>query len=256
MATAADVWSNSSDSESDEEEVAETVGMETGRLSSLDSLELVLKAIQNVKEEQMVKTSCRGKVVVDLLSMLPQNGKNITDLCASLVKELETCFHDSSKFMGGQTSIVVGKLWSSYHKARFSKKIRAVWESLISTVPMSSELAGESELALQLVIDRTMKLLINEVSKSALPSAATHAVAALSEREKNGIRYMAGYVVLKLVKKFTRTCTSEKHKAFVRILNSLKARDQDVPVLEDYTTAWVEQVNRGGLCLIKKEVIE
>ena len=80
MATAADVWSNSSDSESDEEEVAETVGMETGRLSTLDSLELVLKAIQNVKEEQMVKTSCRGKVVVDLLSMLPQNGKNITDL--------------------------------------------------------------------------------------------------------------------------------------------------------------------------------
>jgi len=42
-------------------------------LSTLDSLELVLKAIQNVKEEQMVKISCRGKVVVDLLSMLPQN---------------------------------------------------------------------------------------------------------------------------------------------------------------------------------------
>ena len=64
---------------------------------------------------------------------------------------------------------------------------------------MSSDLAGESELALELVIDRIMKLLINEVSKSALPSAATHAVAALSEREKNGIKYMAGYVVLKLV---------------------------------------------------------
>ena len=56
------------------------MGMETGRLSTLDSLELVLKAIQNVKEEQMVKISCRGKVVVGLLSMLPQNGKNITDL--------------------------------------------------------------------------------------------------------------------------------------------------------------------------------
>jgi len=48
---------------------------------------------------------------------------------------------------------------------------------------------------------------------------------------------MPGYVVVKLVKKFTRTCTSEKHK------NSLKARDQDVLVLEDYTTAWVEKVN-------------
>jgi len=103
------------------------------------------------------------------LSMLPQNGKNITDQCASLVKELETCFQESSKLMGGQTSIVVGKLWSSYHKARFSKKIRAVWESLLSTVPMSSELAGESELALQLVIDRTMKLLISECPSQPCP---------------------------------------------------------------------------------------
>ena len=61
MATEADVWSNSSDSESDEEEVAKTVGMETGRLSTLDSLELVLKAIQNVKEEQMVKLPAEAK---------------------------------------------------------------------------------------------------------------------------------------------------------------------------------------------------
>jgi len=73
------------------------------------TLELVLKAIQNVKEEQMVKTSCRGKVVVDLLSMLPQNGKNITDLYASLVRELETCFQDRTNIDFN----FMGKLWSS-----------------------------------------------------------------------------------------------------------------------------------------------
>ena len=122
-----DVWSNSSDSESDEEEEAETVGMETGRLSTLDSLELVLKAIQNVKEEQMVKTSCRGKVVVDLLSMLAQNAKKISDLCTSLVKELETYFQDRTNvdFHGKTVELL-------YHKACFSKKIRAVWDSLLS----------------------------------------------------------------------------------------------------------------------------
>ena len=33
----------------------------------------------------------------------------------------------------------------------------------------------------------------------------------------------------------------------------MKATDQiDVSVQEDYTGAWVEQVNRGGLCLVKK----
>ena len=68
MATEADVWSNSSDSESDEEEVAKTV---------------VLKAIQNVKEEQMVKTSCRGKVVVDLLNVIKYPCRYQTYICNS-----------------------------------------------------------------------------------------------------------------------------------------------------------------------------
>ena len=55
-------------------------------------------------------------MVVNLLSMLSHSGKNITDLCASLVKQLEACIQDSSKLMGGQTSIVVGKQWSKKSK--------------------------------------------------------------------------------------------------------------------------------------------
>jgi len=64
---------------------------------------------------------------------------------------------------------------------------------------------------------------------------------------------MAGYVVLKLVKKFTRTCTSEKRKAFVRIPNSLKARDQDVPVLEDYTTCSMGGTGEPRLSVLNQE---
>ena len=39
-------------------------------------------------------------MTVNLLSILPQDGKNITDLSASLVKELETCLKDNGKLMG------------------------------------------------------------------------------------------------------------------------------------------------------------
>ena len=45
------------------------------------------------------------------------------------------------------------------------------------------ELVGASELALQLIIDHSMKLLISEVT-SALPNASTHPVAVLTERER------------------------------------------------------------------------
>ena len=74
-------WVKPSGSESDQEEEPETMGMETGRLSTLNPLELILKAIQNVKEDEMVKASCRGKVVVNLSSMLPQNSKTSRPFC-------------------------------------------------------------------------------------------------------------------------------------------------------------------------------
>ena len=57
----------------------------------------------------------------------------------------------------------------------------------VSDVQMTSNLAGESELILQLVTDHSMKLFISEIM-SALLNEATHSVAVLSVRERNANR--------------------------------------------------------------------
>jgi len=55
---------------------------------------------------------------------------------------------------------------------------------LVSDVQMTSSLAGESELILQLVTDHSMKLFISEML--ALLNETSHSGAVLSVREKNG----------------------------------------------------------------------
>ncbi len=108
---------------------------------------------------------------------------------------------------------------------------------------------------MQLVIDRTSKAMIAKQTKSKSekgPRRMPSASLPLSMREKNAIRYMAGYVILKLKNKLSKKMKSgtEKRKWFVKVLTSMRMSGVDndhVTSAEDYTKAWVEQVDRGGL---------
>ena len=92
------------------------------------------------------------------------------------------------------------------------------------------------------------------------PIQKTHDDSNISEREENVVRYMSGYVAVKLLKKYRKGNASgaEKNKwrYFVRVLKEMKCEDQPVcdDTLEDYTKAWSEQIDRGGLYHVKPEV--
>ncbi len=82
----------------------------------------------------------------------------------------------------------------------------------------------------------------------------------LSMRERNAIRYMAGYAILKLKNKLSKKMKSgtEKRKWFVKVLTSMRTsgvHSDYMTSVKDYTKAWVEQVDRGGLLHISDEVI-
>ncbi len=67
-------------------------------------------------------------------------------------------------------------------------------------------------------------------------------------------------MILKLMKKFrkrTSPSLQPKHIEYVRMLGSMKANFEDsgVDSLHDYTRVWVEQVDRGGLCHIRDEIL-
>lgn len=57
-----------------------------------------------------------------------------------------------------------------------------------------------NHLALQLLMDRVLKKMLQNKANATKPTRGVGDVAPLTVREKSAIRYMAGYVAVKLLK--------------------------------------------------------
>ena len=107
-------------------------------------------------------------------------------------------------------------VWSSFHKLRNSDGINQVWTTFMTMVKSPKPCWVESELALQLLMDRVhKKMLKNKADTVELPNSSE--VIPLTIGEKSAIRYMAGYVAVKLryEKPSTHPQVNEKHKFFI-----------------------------------------
>lgn len=67
---------------------------------------------------------------------------------------------------------------------------------------------------------------------------------AMTPREENGVRYMAGYVAVKMKKKYP---------AYADFFKSIHISLDDglIDTVQDYTKIWTEQVDRRGLFHVK-----
>ena len=106
-----------------------------------------------------------------------------------------------------------------------------------------------------------MSAIITNMAKAKQMGAKDiHAVKPLTMCECNGIRYMAGYVAVKLLKKFRKRSKNAaiqlKRRLFVKTLESMKAFEQpgEPDSLTEYTSLWIELIDRGGLYRINNNV--
>jgi len=90
-------------------------------------------------------------------------------------------------------SRAIGELWAKFHRLRLHPVILSSWEQFVKDASIKGD---EVHLTLQLVIDRLLKQLINQQAKVTTQKSFTSHQ--LTVREQNTIRYMAGYVVIKL----------------------------------------------------------
>ena len=64
---------------------------------------------------------------------------------------------------------------------------------------------------------------------------ALNQLQSLTAKERNAIRYMAGYVAVSLLKKYgkpvKKSVLKQKHDLYVRILSHMKAEEQPTPSL-------------------------
>ena len=123
------------------------------------------------------------------------------NVCARLREIIHT-----SKRTHTLTNVVVGKVWAVFHKFRFSEALLETRSSFLCAVKAPLPLQAEAQLTLQLLVDRLFKHLITITAAETDCKYNVQKVqnVHLTLREQYAIRYMAGYVAVKLKKKNTK----------------------------------------------------
>ena len=210
-------------------------------------------------EEDIIVRSPRGQVLSKLLQDIKHMDHDlVVDISHLLISKVNICLHAGKKHK--LPSLAQGAVWSAFHKLRiWNSDLKKAWTAFISGNPLSHH--HEQELALQIILDRLLKQMLKIKADTVRPYIATkESVNPLTLFEKNAVRYMAGYIAVKLMKKFRKYCKNptlrSKHELFLCILKKMKAKDQpgEPESVLDYTTLWLELVDRGGLYHIDDNV--
>ena len=225
-------------------------------LGGLGCSEFFLACVSSLKREELIKRPPRGqrvKVMLDLIETMEQ--ESVAEIARFLILQMNSCL--VAGYRHKLTSAAQASVWSTFHSLRSSQHVKHTWNAFISAqVPQSHQ--KEPQLALQLLMDRVLKRTRRKQLGSTPRAPQPRPLTAL---ESNGLRYMAGYVAVSLLKKYRKPSKHPqvqlKRTLFVHVLIGMRAVDQpgepDSPL--DYSKVWSELIDRGGLYHIDDKVI-
>ena len=105
---------------------------------------------------------------------------------------------------------MAGKVWSSFHEICTDSNLFEKWEMYLAKYTHTTVNGDVARFALQLLMDRAVKAIIRNKATSTRAAASHTRLVVLSNCEKSAIRYMAGYVIIKLKKKFLKLSTNDQ----------------------------------------------
>lgn len=206
----------------------------------------------------MIRRSPRGKILGELLECIKHlDTVCVTNIAILVVSESNICLLAGKRH--NLPSVAQAAVWSAFYRLRERKDILQAWTKFIeANIPVAHRI--EHQLALQVILDRVLKKLIANKSVAVAPATEQHTVQSLTYCESNAVRYMAGYVAVKLLKRYRKgsrnPAVCKKRKLFVRILQQMKATGQpgEPDTVLEYSTLWLELIDRGGLYHINDDV--
>ena len=215
------------------------------------------KCVETTANEDIVKRSPRGRAARKILLAIQKlDHFDVSGIAVSLIT---ACYSSiTAGFHHKLPSVAQCSVWKAFHKVRNAKDIEVAWTGFIAKKQLDPT---EIHLTLQLLLFRLLKGLLKNLANSKREGASASTVSQLlTQRERNAIRYMSGYVAISLLKRFKRPVSKaelhEKHELFVKVLSQMKAENQPsgVDSIADYTRLWSELIDRGGLYHIGDEV--
>ena len=221
-----------------------------------------LGSLLNEKNIQATKQGQRaaelGKFIIESRSISCM--EQFSTLAGSRIQQILKSGETKAK----KPSNMITGVWKSFHKLRFSREICESWQNLLASLDGATPiLVSEENLLCQMLLDRLMKS--NQVDQlhNDSPSASSQqpTTLALSSREKNAVRYIAGYIIRKLKDKYkVKNKDSEiqkRNERYIHILTQMQTDHQlEYSSYEDDTREWTELLDRGGLFHVTNEAYQ
>ena len=214
--------------------------------------------LQKLKQEDVVSKTTTGLRIREIIEHVEKykDSPVLVKLATELCSQAECCIPEEN--WECLPSLTKGRMWSAFHQLRLSDKPQDTWRQFMVEISLPPQLlASVSEQCFQLVIDRLLKFMVGMKNKKQQPSMSDiH----LSLREENVVYYMSGFVAFKLTKKYQQSISDPelkaKRKYFIWVLGGMKAEQQPPcdDTVEEYSRAWSEHIDRGGLYKVKTEV--
>ena len=141
------------------------------------------------------------------------------------------------------------KLWSNYHSLRCGE-LGILWDKLYTDLGMGQECAADCLLQ-QYVNDKLFEGIIE--SKAGSEETASNE-SDLNTDECKALRYVAGYVPFRLIRKFQKSSHPLKGE-FLCCLQKMNTSDEEgAESFLDYTKRWIKAIDRGGLFTVSDDV--
>lgn len=215
------VVSSDDDSEESEDELECLVELKDCTVS-------LLHILKDILGEELITRSSMGESVCAITTKCIEEikSKEMEHFSSVLLHEIMQCFSTSKK-----GTLRLSTVWRKFHVMRLSPTIGSTWRSLMC-------LPSASDVTLQVIMKRMFLKVVHQMTNvNNQPSQ----VQVLSRREENVVRYIAGYVLHKMKRKFP-----SRSSFFGSLQTSFE--DRLYETVQDYTTFWTEQIDRGGLC--------
>lgn len=141
------------------------------------------------------------------------------------------------------------KMWAGYHRLITGDKLSSLWHSTFHLVETPKYFQQFMQLVTRRVMDEAAKSAFDSEDRQSTPEH----IHFLKADEEQALRYVAGYVPMRLKRKYSKQPNNKRALKFLQCLSAMSHEEGDDIEFLRYTKLWVEQVNRGGLYQVSND---
>ena len=212
-----------------------------------DGQKHLFEALNTATKNPFNSMSTVGKFIIYLAqAILLIPASVLQPLIMQVASDLYTCAGEKAATTPNERE----KLWTRYHLYVIDSEefLLRMWEELFNSLAIQRNTEAEA-IFTQNILKNWYRSLLKDRNNVDFPAVHDNIVTdAITQKEQSIIRYVAGFVAYKLRKFYSKFPANRTAQHIVAIINDWKiSKGGDVSNFLQYTTKWIDLVDRGGL---------